>query len=301
MTDNGLTNMMKNYATISEIAKPVMVDAGVQSALKQISYVNEILQPMRAFQPSYFSEIARLNSVAKEISASFPFAELQSSIVSSLKILASIPKPSVSDACISAVTHLQNTMSMVNKVITPEISNVLSSYAKLNPQTLKEINFAMSDIIYTGDKLVFEGVEYDEEELRAEYTKEIEALRQENPIEKFKKKYWLICFLFAVIISVPQWSQTLDFYKDCPQKIEQFIKTTILGEKIYLNVIKENAFIRDEANSRSTVVITVKYAEQLEVIDKVPYWYKVKYVTEEKEYTGWISKISVGTEDDIND
>lgn len=299
MTNNGLTNMMKNYAKISVMAKPVIVDAIVPSALKQISYLSEILQPMRAFQAIYFSEITRLNDVAKEISAAF--ADLQSSVVSSLEILESISKLSLDNDCISAVTSLQKTMSMVNKVITPEISDVLSSYAKLKTQALEEIDFAMSDIIYTEDKLVFEGIEYDEEELRAEYTKEIEELRQENPVEKFKKKYWLIGLIFTVIIYIPQWSQTLDFYKDCPQKIEQFIKTTIWGEKIYLNVIKENAFIRDEANSRSTVIITVKYAEPLEVIDKVPYWYKVKYITEEKEYTGWISKISVGTEDDIND
>lgn len=298
MTDNGLTNMMKNCAEISEIAKPVMVDSVVPSALKQISYLSEVLQPMSAFQASYFSEITRINDAVKGISA--VFANLQSSVVSSLKILESIPKPSLDNVCISAVMNLQKTMSMVNKVITPEISDVLSSYAKLKTQDLKEIGFAMSDIIYAGDKLVFEGIEYDEEELIEEYTKEIEELKQENPIEKFKKKYWLLCFIFVVIISIPQWSQTLDFYKDCPQKIEQFIKTTILGEKIYLNVIKENAFIRDEADSRSTVIINVKYAEQLEVIDKVPYWYKVKYITEGKEYTGWISKISVGTEDDIN-
>ena len=301
MTDNGITNLITAYAKLSEMAKPVMVDVAISSAVQEVSYVNEILKPMWEHQKSYSSEIERLSNIAKEISASVPFAELQNSIASTQIILASLKTSVISDSCISALMHLQNTISMVNKVITPEIADALSAFEKVNTVAVKKDSFKIADITYVGDKLVFDDTEYDEEELRAEYKKEIAEFKKETPIEKLKKKFWLLCFIFYLINMIPELTQTIVFYKDCPQNIEQFVRTNILGEKQYLNVIKENAFIRDEANSKSPIVINVTYAEQLEVIDNVPYWYKVKYVTEEKEYTGWISKISVGTEADIND
>ena len=173
-------------------------------------------------------------------------------------------------------------------------------FLKTNTEILDDTGLKMIDITYYGEKLIYkDDVEYGKGKLKKGSEKK--TLTNNNPIEKFKKNHWLLCFILTALFSLPQCSQTVDFYKKSQIIIDQFIKINILKEGVYMNVIKDSEYIRDEANSNSPTIITVAYAEQLLVIGKVHFWYKVKYVTEGKEYIGWIPNVSVGIEDSIND
>lgn len=56
--------------------------------------------------------------------------------------------------------------------------------------------------------------------------------------------------------------------------------------------------LRQEANSKSKVLQDLPYDTRLEIVDEIPRWYQVRYVDETgKEITGWISKISVESDE----
>ena len=301
MKSDGIFSFMNTYSQVLKTTQPVIENFATTVALKEMSYASEILRSMKTIQPNYIQQMTELMGLAKEVTPHIPSVELQNSISSILSATASIQKPLASDVWFSTATHLQSTMSLMNKVITPGITSALSSLADRNIDASYLMGFKLDEITCVGDKLVYDGIEYGEEELKEECKREIEAIKNDNPLERIKNKYWVLFLILLILWNIPDIPEKLEFYKDSYKQIVQNIKTKEMSKKHYLHVVKENAFIRDEANSKSNIVIKVTYSEQLEVIDEVPYWYNVKYNTGEKEYTGWISKISVGTEDDIND
>lgn len=64
-------------------------------------------------------------------------------------------------------------------------------------------------------------------------------------------------------------------------------------------VIRDSAILRESADSKSPQIVRVLYDTKLRVISEVPRWVQVEYIDEEGNLLiGWISKISVTTEDD---
>ena len=301
MKSDGIFSFMNTYSQVLKTTQPVIENFATTVALKEMSYASEILRSMKTIQPNYIQQMTELMGLAKEITPHIPSVELQNSISSILSATASIQKPLASDVWFATATHLQSTMSLMNKVITPGITSALSSLADRNIDASYLMGFKLDEITCVGDNLVYDGREFGEEELKEECKREIEAIKNDNPLERIKNKYWVLFLILLILWNIPDIPEKLEFYKDSYKQIVQNIKTKEMSKKQYLHVVKENAFIRDEANSKSNIVIKVTYSEQLEVIDEVPYWYNVKYNTGEKEYTGWISKISLGTEDYIND
>nr|WP_243423764.1 SH3 domain-containing protein [Anaerotignum lactatifermentans] len=58
--------------------------------------------------------------------------------------------------------------------------------------------------------------------------------------------------------------------------------------------IKEKSYLRAEANAKSKILATLVYDTELEILEDIPRWYKVKYIDETGvETEGWISKISI--------
>ena len=56
--------------------------------------------------------------------------------------------------------------------------------------------------------------------------------------------------------------------------------------------------MREEASSTAARILYLPYDTPLEIIADIPRWYQVKYTKEDgTEIIGWISKISVETED----
>lgn len=52
--------------------------------------------------------------------------------------------------------------------------------------------------------------------------------------------------------------------------------------------------MRETANAKGKIIVSIPYDSALEIIDDIPRWYQVKYIDDVgNEYSGWISKICV--------
>ena len=70
-----------------------------------------------------------------------------------------------------------------------------------------------------------------------------------------------------------------------------YILIILLGTKVYAvtgTAIEETTRIRQEANSTSKIIALVSMDEKVEILSEEGEWYKVKYTSEGKTYTGYI-------------
>lgn len=57
---------------------------------------------------------------------------------------------------------------------------------------------------------------------------------------------------------------------------------------------REKSYIRSKADAKSKILATLVYDTELEILEDIPRWYKVKCTDETgTEIEGWISQISV--------
>ena len=136
------------------------------------------------------------------------------------------------------------------------------------------------------------------EEVMKEFESQLEELKQKpkalyDKFEEVKKKFWLVLLIISLIMFIPQAIEASKFYTD----IAVTIKALLSNETQYCWVIKEKAYLRENANAKSKVVCKLLYDTKLEIISENPRWLEVKYTDEAgDEYIGWISKISVEKE-----
>lgn len=149
------------------------------------------------------------------------------------------------------------------------------------------------------DIITFDGVDYTPEELSTEFDAEV-AIAQKNKSslrEKFEwlgKKLWLLLLVLSLLMELPDIPEKIDFYCNTVAQIQEIIE-----EKSHICfTIKERSILREEANSSAKRILCLPYDTPLEIIAEIPRWYQVKYIDEEgTEIIGWISKISVETEE----
>lgn len=196
---------------------------------------------------------------------------------------------------------LSETLAMNVQVNNTElINNITTVLESISNQSLTYMQSLISDISFNAlGNLVYDDVEYTNEDLEKELKSQIEDVQYEKPFKEsdceIKGKYGLLNFLYkfiSVIVTLNALGYSLtgtDYISECKQLIEQ----AITGENKIVYVNKEKADLREEADSYSFKIGQVLYAVELEVIEDVPYWYKVKYIENDEEKTGWIAKINV--------
>lgn len=147
--------------------------------------------------------------------------------------------------------------------------------------------------------LSFEGVEYSREEINQELDRQVELAKEakiplRDKFENLKQKLWLLLLVVRLVMILPDVPEKLAFYPKLVSEIEQ-----VLIQKAQICfTIKERSYLRDSPNSSATIVLVLKYDTPLEIIEDVPRWYYVRYSdTDGLDTLGWVSKISVETEE----
>lgn len=203
--------------------------------------------------------------------------------------------------------------SQITKVLdayrSPALQQQLESFQLLSQTTLSAMShaiktFDLSDIQFNDNgTLVYEGVEYSQEAIAEELSIQVQEV-QKSPsslkqcAEKLQEKFWLLFLVVQLLVFLPQLPETIEFYQGFISQIWEAIN----NENQTCYVIKERAYIRMEANAKAEIIATVVYDTPLEVLDTIPRWYHVKSIGENgEEQIGWVSKISVETEEQSND
>ena len=191
----------------------------------------------------------------------------------------------------------------------PAVKMQFESIQSLSQTTLEAVrqaakSFELNNIEFTnGGAIVYEGVEYSNEAISEELNLQLceaenNATSLKLTVDKLHEKFWLLILLVQLILFLPQLPETIDFYEGIVSQVYK----AICDEPTACYIIKETAFMREEANAKSKVVAKLVYDTALEVLDTIPRWLNVKYTDEEgNEHIGWISKISVEMEESQNE
>ena len=186
---------------------------------------------------------------------------------------------------------IEQYQAQISKIVRSISATSLSSLA-LNAIDLSEVEMLPDMSIKYGNAVL------SKEEVAQEFELQIKELKQKpkslyNKFEDVKKKFWLVLLIINLIMFIPQIPETCGFYTDMVAQT----KALFFNETEFCRIIKEHAYLRETANSKSKIVCTLLYETELEVVSEIPRWLEVKYTDESGvEYIGWISKISVERE-----
>lgn len=184
--------------------------------------------------------------------------------------------------------------------LTRQMEDTFPKLEEIDPRVFEAArHFDMSAVEIEDDKLVFDGVEYTEEDLSREMNAQIESLNSSGDelyeqFEFFKKKHWIPLFILWVLLSIPQWCDAVKWYIDKAEDAYEFVVETYKE----CQTIKENAKLRVEPTPQAPVIMTVPLHTRLEILESVPRWHQVKYIDQnQEELRAWVSKVSVETEE----
>lgn len=184
--------------------------------------------------------------------------------------------------------------------LTRQMEEMLPKLEEIDPRVFEVAqHFDMSAVEIEDDKLVFDGVEYTEEDLSREMNAQIEGLNSSEDAlyekyELLKKKYWIPLLILWVFLNIPQWCDTIKWYVDKAEDAYEFVVETYRE----CQTIKENAKLRAEPTPQAPVLMTVPLHTRLEILESVPRWHQVKYIDQnQEELRAWVSKVSVETEE----
>lgn len=158
----------------------------------------------------------------------------------------------------------------------------------------EDFNIDDVSISENGD-LTYQGVTYEKEVVPQELVRQVQELEQEpislkQKAEKIGEKFWLLFFIVSVAFAIPDLAEKISWYANVAQSIYEAVMD--IPQKCY--TIKEKSYIRADANAKSKILATLVYDTELEILEDIPRWYKVKYIDETgTETEGWISKISI--------
>lgn len=181
------------------------------------------------------------------------------------------------------------------------IGQIISSVQLLPIDKFEEMDHIWEDfniddvsISENGD-LTYQGMTYERDEVPQAVESQLREIEQ-NPLplkhqlEELKQRFWLLFFIVSIALAIPDFMEKINWYADLGKSICEVVLN--LPKMGY--TIKEKSYIRSEANAKSKILTTLVYDTELEILEDMPRWYRVKYTDETgAEIEGWISKISV--------
>lgn len=181
--------------------------------------------------------------------------------------------------------------------ILAQMEHVLDSIPSFDPAIFDLAkSFDVDDVQFSDDgSISFDGENYKPEDIVAELSTQTDNAKVgkiplREKAENLKKRLWLLLLIVNLIFSIPQIPETLDFYNNVVSEITTIIRQT---EQICYT-IRDRSYLRETANAKGKIIVSIPYDSALEIIDDIPRWYQVKYNDDDgNEYSGWISKISV--------
>lgn len=181
------------------------------------------------------------------------------------------------------------------------LNNMFSSIQNISPHKFEAlyqtgIVFDIGDVSISDDGAIsYQNNTYQREEMVREFHSQMEEFEQEalplkQKVENLKNKFWLLLWIVQIYINIPIVLNANMYYLDEFNQVYSFIQ----NQPQMCYTIKEECYLRSEADAKSKILATLVYDTELEIIEEIPRWYLVKYTNEKGlETEGWISKISV--------
>ena len=191
------------------------------------------------------------------------------------------------------------------ETLTPILSDTLLMKSIVNTQlnfTEMVRGFDFSSISYSEGTLIYDGQEYTTAELSVELDNEIALVKTHKSVpeifDEFKKKYWVITLIIYILLWIPDVSDKIEYYTEKIKAVISILSSQDMYEETFAYVIKDSAVLRESADSKSPLIIRLLYDTKLRIVSEVSRWVQVEYIDDEgNSFIGWISKISVTTED----
>ena len=183
----------------------------------------------------------------------------------------------------SVLEELKNSIDKIPMYILDEITKM-------------DFSSIVADISISDDgALSYQSVAYEQDEVTQEFMRQVQELEQKpillkQKVEKIKEKFWLLILIISIALAIPEFAEKITWYFDICQSISE----AVLDLPKICYTIKEKSYLRSEADAKSKILTPLVYDTELEILEDIPRWYKVKYIDETgTETEGWISKISV--------
>lgn len=177
----------------------------------------------------------------------------------------------------------------------------MSALTKIDFDRLNSCDINIDNVDLCQDGLLINNEVYTIEEIQdniVETAKEISTgIDTKNLSESIKKKFIAFIAFLNIILTL---YGTVEMYKDINEHIIVPVLQSIQDVACIEYVKVEKAYIKNEPNLKAQNICEILYAEPVEIVEERKFWKKVKYHIDGQEVIGWVSKISIGTEDDIN-
>lgn len=265
-----------------------------ESVFRQAAYMDRI---SRNFTPAAITaQIEQYEIIRQQLEAA---VRLQSSpaFESAYRHLEAVNQSMVFDSVEALLKTSKMLEAYENTALVAQMENVLNNIPSLDPAIFDlaaEFDIDSVDFSDDGD-IICGGERYKAEELASEVTAQIESVKDEKvsareKAEDLKNRFWLLLLIVRLLLFLPQTPEIADYYSNAVSEIQAMIGQS---EQICYT-IREISYLREEAASGSRIIIHIPYDSELEIVDDIPRWYRVKYdAGGGEEYLGWISKISV--------
>ena len=208
-----------------------------------------------------------------------------------------ISKTNINKQLISSATDLlKSYTSITDRVLTHTVTEALKSLTKIDLDLLKTYAVGVKQVELYEDSISIDDESFTVEDI-IDATKQLsKGVTMKNIGAAAKKKFMTLIVFLEIMLTL---YGTVGMLKDVN---ENFVAPIVskLQDNTEIEYVKvEKAYIREEPNPKAKNICEILYAEQVEVIEEIKFWRKVKYCANGKEIIGWISKISIGTEEEI--
>lgn len=277
----------RREAMIQSMAGTLMNPAW-QSALSQADKISQI-----ASSAEVFRNIGIINGAAIAI---------KPSVVNMLRDYTELfPKVGITEKILAFANALKSYTSMAEKIMIKPVADVLKTLTKIDFDMLNSCDIGIDNMDLCQDGLLINNEVYTIEEIQdniVETAKEMSAgIDTKTLSESIKKKFLAFIAFLNIILTL---YGTVEMCKDINEHIIAPVVQSIQSVADIEYVKVERAYIKSEPNSKAQNICEVLYAEPVEIVEEIKFWRKVKYHIDGQEVIGWISKISIGTEDDID-
>ena len=290
VSDGALERIAKQDNTLQAVAKAVAEQTQKWERLFMTPTVTQTLERLQQIDAALIDSVQSATKVLRS-----------SAVQDSIAAVASFQRYYAPGA-VAMANQMVKVMKMYQtSSFASQVNSILEQLATFDTGLLEKAHqFDWSRVeIGDDDVITFDGVDYTPEELTAELSSEVaiaqkDKLTLREKVEWLEKKLWLLLMILNMLMTLPDVPEKIEFYCNTVAQIQE-----IYEEKSHIcYTIKERSILREEASSTAARILYLPYDTPLEIIADIPRWYQVKYTKEDgTEIIGWISKISVETED----
>lgn len=301
--------ILKDIEKINSWQKDI-INSSLLDAVKTISQSQTILQNMVATltAPAFHSALSEATRITQIISQNDTLKNIAVSALGTISIKPAvlemiqdytdlISKTNINKQLISSATDLlKSYTSITDRVLTHTVTEALKSLTKIDLDLLKTYAVGVKQVELYEDSISIDDESFTVEDI-IDATKQLsKGVTMKNIGAAAKKKFMTLIVFLEIMLTL---YGTVGMLKDVN---ENFVAPIVskLQDNTEIEYVKvEKAYIREEPNPKAKNICEILYAEQVEVIEEIKFWRKVKYCANGKEIIGWISKISIGTEEEI--